>query len=197
MWQVDLKLRMSPSNLQNSSTQNCKIQKLKNSQQSTQFEKYFKMSPLTQFLGHLLITEDTFFKHMNILHHPSTLKNGWQDVQWATDASSSAYFLCIAQGRAAFQPAFKVFHMSGSEVKTLQIGRIWKGVKIENTWLDLTPVMFPLWGLSCRCQQGSARCTSTSANIAEIFSHCFLPLPLRILRSKKEIEWGSVLTILT
>lgn len=44
----------------------------------------------------------------------------------------------------AFQLALKAFHMSGSEVKSLKIGRVWKGMKVQNTLLDLTSTVLPL-----------------------------------------------------
>lgn len=31
--------------------------------------------------------------------------------------------------------------MSGAEMKKLKIGRVWKGVKIQNIFLDLTPIV--------------------------------------------------------
>ena len=43
--------------------------------------------------------------------------------------------------QCAFQLVFKAFHMSGSEVKKLKIGRVWKGMKIQNTLLDLTAIV--------------------------------------------------------
>lgn len=44
----------------------------------------------------------------------------------------------------AFQLARKAFHMSASAMKRFQIGRIWKGVKIQSTFLDLTPIVSSL-----------------------------------------------------
>lgn len=44
----------------------------------------------------------------------------------------------------AFQLAFKALHMSGSEMERLKIGRVWKGVKIQNMLLDLIPIVSSL-----------------------------------------------------
>lgn len=44
----------------------------------------------------------------------------------------------------AFQLALKAFHMSASETKRFKIGRIWKGVKIQSPFLDLTPIVSSL-----------------------------------------------------
>lgn len=59
----------------------------------------------------------------------------------------SRYLPCmlkVEQIQQAFQLALKAFHMSGSEVKSLKIGRVWKGMKVQNTLLDLTSTVLPL-----------------------------------------------------
>lgn len=44
----------------------------------------------------------------------------------------------------AFQLALQAFYMSASEMERFKIGRIWRGVKIQNTFLDLTPLVSSL-----------------------------------------------------